>query len=44
MVRLYPDQSHQKAKKDITFDNFFKVNKINKEKLKYIKKRGFKYK
>ena len=44
MVRLYPDQSHQKAKKDITFDNFFKVNKINKEKINYIKKRGFKYK
>jgi len=44
MIRLYPDKSHQLAKKEITFDNFFGINKINKEKLNYIKKRGFIYK
>ena len=44
MIRLYPDKSNQLAKKEINFDNFFKVNKINKKKLDYIKKRGFKYK
>ena len=43
MIRLYPDKSHQISKKEINFNNFFKVNKINKEKLDYIKKRGFKY-
>ena len=44
MIRLYPDKSHQLAKKEINFNNFFGVNKITKQKLDYIKKRGFKYK
>ena len=44
MIRLYPDKSHQLAKKEITLKNFFSINKINKKKLNYIKKRGLKYK
>lgn len=43
LKRLYADQSQDKAKKYLTFSLFFSFNKKTKEKIDYIKKRGFNY-
>jgi len=41
LKRLYIDRDQQKAKKYLTFSLFFSYNKKTKEKLDFIKKRGF---
>ena len=43
LKRLYADQSQDKAKKYLTFSLFFSFNKKTKEKLDYIKKKGFNF-
>lgn len=43
MKRLYPDRTFEDSKRRITLENFFKFNKITKDKINYIKSKGFSF-
>ena len=44
MVRLYPDQSENMAKRTLTLERFFMLNELTKEKIEWLNKNGLQLK